>query len=170
MALHLDQHCEAIAELSVNASKQEAIERSLGSIAATWAGLQLDMAEYKGTHKLRSTEDIFAALEDNGVTLSTMKASKHHLVFEEQVAHWERTLALTSETVEMVLQVRAAHAGGRRRLTHRCDGISLTGLLPCPPWPPHPFCAGATQLDVPGEHLCRQRGHPAAAAAGNSHV
>lgn len=111
VSLRLDQHVDFIAELSVTASKEQAIETSLANIASTWAELQLDMAEYKGTYKLRSTEDIFAALEDNGVTLSTMKASKYYLVFEEQVAHWERTLALASETVEMILQVgtTAAH-------------------------------------------------------------
>lgn len=106
VSLRLDQHCDFIAELSVTASKEQAIENSLANIANVWAELQLDMAEYKATYKLRSTEDIFTALEDNGVTLSTMKASKYYLVFEEQVAHWERTLAVASETVEMILQVR----------------------------------------------------------------
>lgn len=110
VSLRLDQHVDFIAELSVTASKEQAIETSLANIASTWAELQLDMAEYKGTYKLRSTEDIFTALEDNGVTLSTMKASKYYLVFEEQVAHWERTLALASETVEIILQVGVAAA------------------------------------------------------------
>ncbi|WIA33430.1 hypothetical protein OEZ86_006562 [Tetradesmus obliquus] len=106
VSLRLDQHAEFIAELSVNATKELAIENSLAAIAATWAGLSLDLADYKGTFKLRSTEDIFAALEDNSVTLSTMKASKYYLVFEQQVGHWESTLALVSETVEVVLQVQ----------------------------------------------------------------
>jgi dynein heavy chain, axonemal len=57
------------------------------------------------TYKLRSTEDIFAALEDNSVTLSTMKTSKYYLVFEQDVVHWEQMLALVSETVEIILQV-----------------------------------------------------------------
>lgn len=105
VSLRLDQHVDFIADLSVTASKEQAIETSLASIAATWGELALDMAEYKGTYKLHNTEDIFTALEDNGVTLSTMKASKYYLVFEAQVAHWERTLALASETVEMILQV-----------------------------------------------------------------
>jgi dynein heavy chain len=108
VSLRLDQHAEFIAELSVNATKELAIENSLAAIAATWSGLTLDLADYKGTFKLRSTEDIFAALEDNSVTLSTMKASKYYLVFEQQVGHWESTLALVSETVEVVLQVGAA--------------------------------------------------------------
>lgn len=105
VSLRLDQHSEFISELSVNATKELAIETSLASIAATWEGLSLDMADYKGTFKLRSTEDVFAALEDNSVTLSTMKASKYYLVFERQVTHWEHTLSLVSETVEIILQV-----------------------------------------------------------------
>jgi hypothetical protein len=41
----------------------------------------------QGTWKLRSAEDIFAALEDNSVALSSMKASKFYLVFEKVGAH-----------------------------------------------------------------------------------
>lgn len=63
------------------------------------------MAEYKATYKLRSTEEVFAALEDNTVTLSTMKASRFFAVFEKDITHWEKTLALVSETIELVLTV-----------------------------------------------------------------
>lgn len=113
VALRLDQAAEFIAELSVNATKEQAIETSIRSIADVWGGLVLDMGEYKGTFKLKGTEDIFAALEDNSVTLSTMKASKYYLVFEKDVVYWEQTLALVSETIDMVLQVRGCWAVGR---------------------------------------------------------
>jgi len=43
------------------------------------------MTDYKGAAKLRTAEDIFAALEDHAVSLSTMKASKFYLVFDKQV-------------------------------------------------------------------------------------
>ena len=59
---------------------------ALQSIAEAWSGLSLDMGEYKGTFKLRSTEDVFACLEDHSVSLSTMKASKFFLVFEKQAS------------------------------------------------------------------------------------
>ena len=80
---------------------------SLGmqNIATVWASLALDMATYKSTYKLRSTEDVFAALEDNTVTLSTMKASRFFAVFEKDITHWEKTLSLVSETIELILQV-----------------------------------------------------------------
>lgn len=75
------------------------------NIATVWASLALDMAEYKTTFKLRSTEEVFAALEDNTVTLSTMKASRFFAVFEKDITHWEKTLSLVSETIELILQV-----------------------------------------------------------------
>ncbi len=50
---------------------------------------------------------MFAALEENSVTLSTMKASKYFVVFEKEITYWEKTLSHISETVEIILQVRA---------------------------------------------------------------
>lgn len=63
------------------------------------------MAKYKQTFKLRSTEDVFSALEDNSVTLSTMKASRFFIVFEKEITYWEQMLSLVSEMIEIILQV-----------------------------------------------------------------
>ena len=54
----------------------------------------------------RSTEEVFQALEDNQVKLSTMKASRFVKAFEADVDHWERTLSLILEVVEMLLTVQ----------------------------------------------------------------
>ena len=54
----------------------------------------------------RSTEDVFQALEDNQVKLSTMKASRFVKAFESDVDHWERTLSLILEVVEILLTVQ----------------------------------------------------------------
>lgn len=153
MALRLDQHAAFVAELSGAASKEEGVERSLAGIAATWDGLALDMAEYKGAFKLRSTEDVFAALEDNGVTLSAMKASRWAAAFEADVARWERTLALASEALELVLQVqRAWMCECRRRagaLLLRCGRrLRLRRRLAAQPW---------TGLPAPTAAACRPR-------------
>ena len=108
--MQLEQHADAIRDMSGNASKELAIEQSLEQIEETWKTLDLDMVPYKdekaGIFKLRSTEDLFTALEDNTVTLSTMKASKFFLVFEKQITQWEKSLSLVSETIEVILQVQ----------------------------------------------------------------
>lgn len=54
----------------------------------------------------RGTEEVFQALEDNQVALSTMKASHFVKAFEKDVDHWERCLSLILEVVEMVLTVQ----------------------------------------------------------------
>lgn len=54
----------------------------------------------------RGTEEVFQALEDNQVALSTMKASRFVKAFEKDVDHWERCLSLILEVIEMVLTVQ----------------------------------------------------------------
>ena len=109
LKLHL--HDGFIAELSSNATKEFAIETSLATIQETWTQLKLDMVPYKegrDVYKLRGTEEVYAALEDNIVTLSTMKASKFFTVFEQPITGWERKLLLVSETLDLVTKVQTA--------------------------------------------------------------
>ena len=63
----------------------------------------------------RGTEEVFQALEDNQVALSTMKASRFVKAFEKDVDHWERCLSLILEVIEMVLTVQR-HMGWTEHL------------------------------------------------------
>ncbi|XP_006863561.1 PREDICTED: dynein heavy chain 2, axonemal [Chrysochloris asiatica] len=105
--LGMDQH-EKIREISASATKELAIELALQNIAKTWDVIQLDIVPYKdkGHHRLRGTEEVFQALEDNQVSLSTMKASRFVRPFEKEVDHWERCLSLILEVIETVLTVQ----------------------------------------------------------------
>uniref|UniRef100_A0A8C8SM12 Dynein axonemal heavy chain 2 n=1 Tax=Pelusios castaneus TaxID=367368 RepID=A0A8C8SM12_9SAUR len=87
--LGLDQHVEKISEISGSATKELSIELALQAIAKTWDITLLDIA-----------------LEDNQVSLSTMKASRFVKPFEKQVDRWERCLSLILEVIEMVLTVQ----------------------------------------------------------------
>ena len=58
------------------------------------------------TLQYRSTDEVFAALEENQVQLSTMKASRFVKAFEQEVDKWERTLSHILEVVEMLLTVQ----------------------------------------------------------------
>eukprot|EP00898_Chlorokybus_atmophyticus_P005400 jgi/Chlat1/5861/Chrsp4S06373 len=117
--LHLENHAERIAELAASAAKELAIEQALEGIETTWKGLNLDLVPHSKTgaganatnaanmvYKLRGAEDVFAALEENTVALSTMKASRFFTTFEKEITQWEQALSLVSETIEMVLQVQ----------------------------------------------------------------
>lgn len=63
------------------------------------------MSDYKETFKVKSTEELFTALEDSLITISTIKASKFFSTFETQITFWEKTLSEISETTELILQV-----------------------------------------------------------------
>ncbi|KAL4220766.1 Dynein heavy chain 2 [Mactra antiquata] len=101
-----DQYAESINEVSGAATKELAIELALDAITQTWNVTELDIAPYKGCFKVRSTDEVFAALEDNQVQLSTMKASRFVKAFEQDVDKWERTLSHILEVVEMLLTVQ----------------------------------------------------------------
>ncbi|KAM4612372.1 dynein axonemal heavy chain 2 [Polymixia lowei] len=108
VSLGLDQYADTICEISGAASKELSVEQGLRGIAETWEVTSLDITPYKdrGHHQLRGTEEVFQALEDNQVTLSTMKASRFARAFEGEVDRWERCLSLVLEVIEMILTVQ----------------------------------------------------------------
>ena len=109
LELGLDQHAETISALSVAASKELSIEQGIQSIDTAWKDIEIEIAPYKeekGYWKVKTAEPIFELLEDNQVTLSTMKASKFFKAFEAQVDMWERNLSLIVEIIETLLLVQ----------------------------------------------------------------
>jgi dynein heavy chain, axonemal len=84
--LGLHQHTAFVGELSTNANKELSIELSLAALALRWQSIDIDVAPYKeGNFKIRSTEDLFQVLEDDGVQLSSVKASKFYGSFAAKV-------------------------------------------------------------------------------------
>lgn len=51
-------------------------------------------------------DEVFQALEDNQVILSTMKASRFVKAFEKEVDSWEHRLTHVMEVTEMILVVQ----------------------------------------------------------------
>jgi dynein heavy chain len=105
MGFHL--HADFISTLSSSANKELAIEQALEAIANRWESEEIDMVEYKSVYfKVRSTEDLFTALEDDQVAVSTIKASPFFGAFEEQINRWEKNLSHILEVVELILAVQ----------------------------------------------------------------
>ncbi|KAK4469213.1 hypothetical protein MN116_006788 [Schistosoma mekongi] len=106
--LGFEQYSDLINEISGAATKELAIEKSLDTMERLWQNNELDMIPYKdkSIYKIRSTDEIFEALEDNQVQLSTMKTSRFVKPFEHLVDNWERILSLITETIEALLTVQ----------------------------------------------------------------
>lgn len=106
--LKLEEHSEEVSEISGAASKELAIEQALQQLEEVWSDVTLEIGPYKdrGHFILKAPDDLFTQLEDNQVTLGTMKASRFVKAFEKTVDYWERALSLIMETIEMILQVQ----------------------------------------------------------------
>ena len=105
--LGLATHADFIGELSDTANKELNIEQSLATIESTWQDIDIEMGEYKdGVYKIKSTEELSQQLEDDLVSLSTMKASRFFLSFEKPILSWEKSLSLVSEVIEVTLNVQ----------------------------------------------------------------
>ncbi|XP_052104325.1 dynein axonemal heavy chain 2-like isoform X7 [Mytilus californianus] len=103
-----DQFADTINDVSGAATKELAIELGLKAIDELWNITDLEIVPYKdkGHFKLVSIDNIFTALDDNQVQLSTMKASRFVKAFEQDVDKWEKTLSQILEVVETLLQVQ----------------------------------------------------------------
>merc|ERR1719506_267228 len=107
--LQFNLHADLISELSDNARKEYKIETGLNDIRQTWKEMTIDVVPYKNDYyRLRSTEELFTALEENILTLSGTKSSQFYIPFASEVEHWEKTLANISEIVECVQVVQRA--------------------------------------------------------------
>ncbi|KAI9356982.1 dynein heavy chain and region D6 of dynein motor-domain-containing protein [Zopfochytrium polystomum] len=109
LEIGLDQNGEAISSMSAAATKELLLEEGLNNIKLAWDQLELDIIPYKeekGYFKVRSTDAIFEVLEDNQVTLSSMKASKYFSAFETEVNKLEQVLSTVMEVIEVLLLVQ----------------------------------------------------------------
>jgi dynein heavy chain len=107
--LSLDQHAESISATSAAATKELIIEQGLKNIDLAWKTMELDIVVYKeerGYYKIRSTDAVFELLEDNQVTLSSMKASKFFPSFQSAVEQWERKLSHIVEIIDIFILVQ----------------------------------------------------------------
>jgi dynein heavy chain len=106
-SLGLDLYIGAIGTIANAAGKELAIEQAIEKIDRQFAELPLELTEYKGSYlKVKTVEDVYTALEDNAVLLSTMKASRFAASFVVDLDRWERSLSVVSETIELLMAVQ----------------------------------------------------------------
>ena len=109
VTLGIENYQELIIDISSSATKELSIELDLARIAEVWKTIPLEVVPYKeerGYLKVKSVEVISETLEDNQVSLSSMKASKFSRAFEAQITDWEKKVSMISELVDSLLQVQ----------------------------------------------------------------
>lgn len=105
--LGVNLHADFIGDLSATANKELGIESALDEMHGIWDEVTIEMTVHKEIYyKVRDVEDLFAQLEDNQVSVSTMKASRFYQAFKEKIDHWENSLSHISEVIELTLTVQ----------------------------------------------------------------
>ena len=105
--LNLHQYSDIITDLFTRAQQQLGIYETITNIAKAWESLELEVIPYKDNYfKLRSTDAIFQSLEENIISLSSMKSQIHSEPFQEEIAHWEFSLSQINDTIEVLLMVQ----------------------------------------------------------------
>ncbi|XP_071455007.1 dynein axonemal heavy chain 2 [Hetaerina americana] len=104
----LSKFHEQISDISSAATMELNIEQGLLNIKTLWESIDLDIYPHKtkGVYRLKGVDDIFSSIEENQVTLATMKSTRFVEPFIQEVEHWERALVLMVEVLEMVLTVQ----------------------------------------------------------------
>lgn len=110
LRMKLHSHAQKIMDITAAAEKELKIENDLNAIDKSWREMRFDLKPYsKGkskkhsqpTHVLCAVEEISLALEDTGLTLQSMSASRHSDPLIDVVREWEATLALVGNVLQV---------------------------------------------------------------------
>ena len=110
MEMMLHARAQKIMDITAGADKELKIEMDLIEIEKSWKEMRFDVRPYskakskkhtQTTYVLCAVEDISLALEDTGLTLQSMSASRYADPFIETVREWEATLALVSNVLHV---------------------------------------------------------------------
>ncbi|CAJ1374166.1 unnamed protein product [Effrenium voratum] len=109
LGMGVDQHMEAIMDVSGKATAEQGLEEMLDKVKKTWEDLELVINPYKDSkdvYVLGSIEDITVALEDSLVTISTIAGSRYVGPIRAEVEQWQKDLLLFQETLDEWLNVQ----------------------------------------------------------------
>ncbi|XP_064378089.1 dynein axonemal heavy chain 10 [Dromaius novaehollandiae] len=110
-AMELHRHSDVISEIVGTAVKELSIEKGVKEIVETWEHMKFTVQKYfKGTRErgfiLGSVDEILQILDDNTVNLQSISGSRFVGPFLSTVHHWEKTLSLIGEVIEIWMVVQ----------------------------------------------------------------
>ncbi|XP_075130611.1 dynein axonemal heavy chain 3-like [Leptodactylus fuscus] len=110
LQLGLEKYLDNLNQISLQASKEYALEKALNKMKADWEDVRFVFSPYKdGTsHVLAAVDEIQVLLEDHIVKTTTMKGSPFITPFEKEILTWEAKLRLFQEILESWLRVQMA--------------------------------------------------------------
>ncbi|XP_038229191.1 dynein axonemal heavy chain 10 [Dermochelys coriacea] len=110
-AMELHKYSDVINEIVGSAVKELSIEKGVKEIVETWENMKFTVLRYfKGIQErgfiLGSVDEITQILDDNAVNLQSISGSRFVGPFLSTVHHWEKTLSLIGEVIEVWMVVQ----------------------------------------------------------------
>ncbi|GBG66223.1 hypothetical protein CBR_g57826 [Chara braunii] len=110
-AMELHNFANVISEITTTALKELNIEQEIKKLTDTWKDQKFDVAKYTkgGLDRgwvLRSTDEVQLLLEDMGLNMQSMTASRYVKPFLDEVRRWEGKLSLIGEVIDAWMQVQ----------------------------------------------------------------
>eukprot|EP00898_Chlorokybus_atmophyticus_P003847 jgi/Chlat1/4463/Chrsp29S04567 len=108
-AYGIANHMDAVAAISLNASKEHSLERALDKMSGDWSGLEFRVVAYKdtGTFVMGGVDEVQALLDDQIVKIQSMRASPFIKPFEARASTWEDMLQTLQDLVDNWLACQA---------------------------------------------------------------
>ncbi|KAM4037486.1 dynein axonemal heavy chain 3-like [Anomaloglossus baeobatrachus] len=108
--LGLEKYLDDLNQISLQASKEYALEKALNKMKTDWEDVCFIFSPYKDgdSHVLAAVDEIQVVLEDHIVKTTTMKGSPFITPFEKEILTWESKLHLFQEILESWLRVQMA--------------------------------------------------------------
>ncbi|XP_056430455.1 dynein axonemal heavy chain 3-like [Hyla sarda] len=110
LQLGLEKYLDNLNQISLQASKEYALEKALNKMKADWEDVCFVFSPYKDgdSHVLAAVDEIQVLLEDHIVKTTTMKGSPFIAPFEKEILSWEAKLRLFQEILDSWLGVQMA--------------------------------------------------------------
>eukprot|EP00658_Telonema_sp_P-2_P078507 TRINITY_DN7364_c0_g4_i4.p1 TRINITY_DN7364_c0_g4~~TRINITY_DN7364_c0_g4_i4.p1 ORF type:complete len:1452 (-),score=479.85 TRINITY_DN7364_c0_g4_i4:119-4474(-) len=110
LGLKIDDHMEALEEISSVATKEFKMEMAMDSMTEAWHGMSFTAKTYRdtGTFILTGLDEIQLLLDDQIVKTQTMAGSAiAKNAFGPRVEAWEKTLTLLQDVIDVWLKVQS---------------------------------------------------------------
>ncbi|XP_014255049.1 dynein heavy chain 3, axonemal isoform X1 [Cimex lectularius] len=106
--LGLLKHAHKLEEISVNASREFALEKNLLKMKEEWQDITFQFDYFRGSviPILKAVDDIQVMLDDHILKAQTMRGSPHVKAFETEMQEWEDKLLSMQDILDAWLQVQ----------------------------------------------------------------
>ncbi|XP_067132954.1 dynein axonemal heavy chain 2-like [Centruroides vittatus] len=123
ITLGIEKHKQEITEIVSAATKELEIEKIIEEIKSLWKAKKLTIMSIKNMYHLTDVDTIFHEIDDNLMTITSIKHSIYAKPFKQEIHILECSLSLMKEMLEKILEVQ--------KKCNQLQNIFVNGELRC---------------------------------------